>query len=129
MVFDEDFSTCINCTSAFFIASLFQLISPSGPFEIGGTSGGDTCGTVPLNTSGINVTIQPNPQTPIRLQFLPEVAAKLHSAFSQMNASGITPMFSSGGGFRTAADQAHMRAGGSGTNPAAQLSYLKLGLQ
>jgi RHS repeat-associated protein len=59
-------------------------------------------------------------------RFDPKFAAVLGRAFAELNARGITPLITSG--FRTSEDQARMRAGGSGSNPAAIVSLHQVGL-
>lgn len=59
-------------------------------------------------------------------RFAPAFASVLSSAFAQLNARGVTPYITSG--FRTAGDQARMRGGASGSNPAASVSNHQLGL-
>jgi RHS repeat-associated protein len=76
----------------------------------------------PLVTPTGNFKLGPNADP----RFASEFAAVLSDAFAQLNAKGITPYITSG--FRTSADQARMRGGASGSNPAASVSNHQLGL-
>src|SRR5947209_19401429 len=58
--------------------------------------------------------------------FQPQMASDLSSAFNNLNQQGIIPMITSG--FRTPADQARMRQGASGPNPAAVFSWHEVGM-
>lgn len=69
-----------------------------------------------------NFTVGPNADP----RFAPEFASVLSSAFNDLNKRGITPYITSG--IRTSADQARMRGGASGSNPAASVSNNQLGL-
>jgi RHS repeat-associated protein len=57
--------------------------------------------------------------------FAPEFASAFTKALTQLNAMGITPTINSD--YRTSADQVRQQQGGSGTNPAAQLSLHQAG--
>ena len=57
--------------------------------------------------------------------FSPETAEHLNAAFKELNKDGITPQINSA--FRTNSDQAYMQSGGSGTNPAAKVSWHQAG--
>jgi hypothetical protein len=59
-------------------------------------------------------------------RFAPELSSILSKTFAELNANGITPYITSG--FRTSGDQARMRGGASGSNPAARVSNHQLGL-
>jgi hypothetical protein len=61
----------------------------------------------------------------MRDQFAPAFAKALSGAIRQLNKLGITPVINSG--FRTPGDQARMRGGASGSNPAARLSLHQAG--
>lgn len=75
-----------------------------------------------LSAPGGNYTVGPNAVA----LFQPEMASALTNAFTVLNAKGITPRINSG--LRTSADQARMRAGGSGSNPAARVSWHQAGM-
>lgn len=81
--------------------------------------GGNGCQLV---AAGGNYTINP----PAVALFQPPMASALTSAFHSLNSQGITPAINSG--FRSAADQARMRNGGSGPNPAAVVSWHQAGM-
>ncbi len=57
--------------------------------------------------------------------FAPDFAKAFSGVVRELNALGITPMVTSG--FRTPADQTRMRQGGSGSNPAATVSFHQSG--
>jgi len=57
--------------------------------------------------------------------FAPETATHLNAAFRELNKDGIVPEITSG--FRTFGEQASMRHGGSGKNPAAFWSWQEAG--
>jgi RHS repeat-associated protein len=59
-------------------------------------------------------------------RFAPELSSILSQTLAELNAKGITPYITSG--FRTSGDQARMRGGASGSNPAARVSNHQLGL-
>jgi len=63
---------------------------------------------------------------PADARFAPEFADVLGAAFLELNRRGVVPLITSG--FRTSEDQARMRAGGSGSNPAARVSLHQVGL-
>jgi hypothetical protein len=57
--------------------------------------------------------------------FAPETADHLNAAFAELNKDGIVPQINSA--FRTPDDQTHMQNGGSGSNPAAKVSWHEAG--
>ena len=81
---------------------------------------------VPLS-SDVHYTVANNgPNAPeVHPVFSPETATHLNAAFSELNKDGITPQINSA--FRTSSDQAYMQSGGSGTNPAAKVSWHEAG--
>lgn len=81
---------------------------------------------VPLS-SDVHYTVANNgPNVPeVHPVFSPETATHLNAAFSELNKDGITPQINSA--FRTSSDQAYMQSGGSGTNPAAKVSWHEAG--
>lgn len=66
----------------------------------------------------MDYTPNPNAQEPVRPFFTPAMVVQLQSAFSQLNALGITPQINSG--FRTPEDQKNIN---SGANPKAGLGH------
>jgi hypothetical protein len=81
---------------------------------------------VPLSKD-VNYTVANNgPNAPeVHAVFSPETADHLNAAFKELNKDGITPQINSA--FRTDSDQAYMQSGGSGTNPAAKVSWHQAG--
>lgn len=81
---------------------------------------------VPL-ANDVHYTVANNgPNAPeVHPVFSPETAEHLNAAFKELNKDGITPQINSA--FRTNSDQAYMQSGGSGTNPAAKVSWHQAG--
>lgn len=73
------------------------ISNPAGP-----SCGGPNAPLVPLDTSGLQFSLEP-PASRVILDFAPDVAARLRSAIIALNAEGIIPMIDSG--FRTIAMQ------------------------
>jgi len=105
----------------------------TGFYGFGGSGGRDAGGSggiggaqqrqqCPLRTPSGAFTLGQNADP----RFAPEFATVLSRAFAELNSRGITPHITSG--FRTSADQARMRGGASGSNPAASVSNHQLGL-
>src|SRR5712691_11632066 len=93
------------------------------PGELSGSGGGQDCeDLVGITDPDIEFTVLPNVQLDLNKQF----AEKLTAAFRWLNLQGITPEITSA--YRTAQDQLRMRQGGSGSNPAAVVSYHEAGL-
>jgi hypothetical protein len=76
---------------------------------------------VPLSPF-VNYTVKDDS---VHAVFSPETATHLNAAFGELNKDGIVPQITSG--FRTFDEQAGMRHGGSGTNPAAMFSWHEAG--
>jgi len=76
---------------------------------------------VPLSPF-VNYTVQSDR---VNAVFTPDTAAHLNAAFSELNKDGIVPQINSA--FRTDADQTRMQNGGSGSNPAAKMSWHQAG--
>jgi RHS repeat-associated protein len=76
---------------------------------------------------GLKYTVAtPGPNSPeVHVLFAPEVATRLADAIRELNKEGIVPQINSA--FRTNEEQAYMRAGGSGSNPAAKVSWHQAG--
>jgi|SRR5271155_2512641 len=78
--------------------------------------------TCQLSAPGGNYNLGPNAVA----LFQPQMTTALTNAFNSLNSQGITPTIDSG--YRTPADQARMRNGGSGANPAAVVSWHQAGM-
>ncbi len=79
-----------------------------------------------LDLTGLSPNVQFNTQSSnVHPEFTPSTAAALNSALTTLNQAGIVPTFNSA--FRTFADQARMRNGGSGSRPAALFSWHEAG--
>jgi RHS repeat-associated protein len=81
---------------------------------------------VPL-PEGLKYTVAtPGPNSPdVHVLFAPEVAKRLGEAIQELNKEGIVPKINSA--FRTNDEQTYMQSGGSGTNPAATVSWHQAG--
>jgi hypothetical protein len=107
-------------------AAIFQVMG-SGFDLFGGignsfspTAAGNMCSSQPALVSpsnNINYTINQAVSSEVRMEFTPQVGQAFDGAVSAMNSLGLVPTINSA--YRTAADQALMVAGGSGSNPAA----------
>ena len=79
-----------------------------------------------LDLTGLSPNVQFNSQSSnVHPVFTPDTAAALNSALITLNNAGIVPTLNSA--FRTFADQARMRSGGSGSRPAALFSWHEAG--
>jgi RHS repeat-associated protein len=75
-----------------------------------------------LDITGLSPNVQFNTQSSnVHPEFTPSTATALNSALTTLNKNGIVPTFNSS--FRTWADQARMRSGGSGSRPAGIFSW------
>jgi len=81
---------------------------------------------VPLSSSIRYTVATPGPNTPeVHAVFSPATASRLDAAFAELNKLGIVPQVNSA--FRTPEEQAFMQCGGSGSNPAAKVSWHEAG--
>jgi hypothetical protein len=99
-------------------ASIFSDLAVSPPTPQPGTS---VCPLVPLVPKPGAIV----PSRTANLRFSPAFADVLRKAADTLNRQGIPLKINEG--FRTAVEQARMRNGGSGTNPAARYSDHQLG--
>jgi hypothetical protein len=81
---------------------------------------------VPLPSDVHYTVADPGPNAPkVHAVFSKKTADHLSPALKQLNKDGIIPKINSA--FRTQADQKHMQNGGSGSNPAAKISWHEAG--